>query len=680
MGDEREDGDEVPGAATGTAPHRPRRLRDLDRRGRIGAALVALALVLIPAVAAAANHGRWIPQGDDALIEVRARDVGTSRNPLVGQPSTSGIYGTQAGNVSHPGPIEFELLAPTVRLLGPVTGSLAVTAGVVACCLVIAAWAVFRQAGPRAGCLAATLLALACFSAGAAGLVDPLSSSIGRFPFLAAAVLVWALLCGDLRLAPLAVAVWTFAAQQHLSLLPGALVIAAVGASAIGWCVARRGTGSRRRDRLGWLAGSALVGLVLWSPVLWQQVTGHPGNLTALKDYSGDSTRQHLGLHAAVGQVTRVLGPVPFLGRSGQQGWDLLAHVGPVRAIATTAIVALVLGAGAWWARRDRRLLAAVAMVAVLVVAGLWTGANIPSSPEQGRIAFYHWAFALSFFELLVVGWLGAWVVAAVGPSLRLGRWLPPVAVAVAVAVALGVAAVPAVADRDSDRLGQPLATSAVRTLLATLRDAPEIRRHAGGPILVTFAGDDQFVQVDDTVVADLLRHGIDARLATSSAGFAHPDHLLAACDAPVALVVSLDIGVPLHVHGRRVASVDGAPGLDRAALRRLAAQARGVHVDLGAALQHALDALPGNQGHLIGSTIAFRLPDTPQAVLLDRQALAAMAEHPPVAPALSRADLRSLLASMPRSTDGVHALRLEATLVGPRRLRQVQPDLFATC
>src|SRR4051812_35677120 len=81
------------------------RVRDLDRRGRLVVAAMALLLVLIPLIAAMANHGRWEPQGDDALIELRARDVGTSRNPLVGQPSTSGTYGGKAANVAHPGPL-----------------------------------------------------------------------------------------------------------------------------------------------------------------------------------------------------------------------------------------------------------------------------------------------------------------------------------------------------------------------------------------------------------------------------------------------------------------------------------------------------------------------------------------------------------------------------------------------
>ena len=215
----------TPGSSAPLASGRPlHRLRDLDRTGRLLAAGIVLLLVLVPLVAAMVNHGRWEPQGDDALIELRARDVGTGRTPLVGQPSTSGTYGKRAQNVAHPGPLGFVVLAPSTRLLGPVTGTLLAAAAVSAASMVAVAWLLFRHLGPRGGAAGVTLVALAALSAGAGGLIDPLSSNFGRMPLLAAAVGVWALWCGDLRVAPLTVAFWSFAAQQHLSVLPAAAV------------------------------------------------------------------------------------------------------------------------------------------------------------------------------------------------------------------------------------------------------------------------------------------------------------------------------------------------------------------------------------------------------------------------------------------------------------------------
>ncbi|MCU1357129.1 MAG: hypothetical protein JWM89_2547 [Acidimicrobiales bacterium] len=666
----------------GPDEHERFRLRDLDRRGRIGAAVVALLLVLIPFVAAAVNHGRWIPQGDDALIEMRARDVGTSRNPLVGQPSTSGSYGERAENVAHPGPIEFELLAPSVRLFGPTTGFLLVTASLVAACLVVSAWAVFRQVGPRGGSLAAVLLALGCFSAGAAGVVEPISSNIGRFPLLAGAVLVWALLCGDLRLAPLAVVVWSFAAQQHLSVLPAGAVVAGVGLVGAAWWVVRGDPdgGLSRRAQLGWLGGAVGAGIVVWSPVLWQQLTGHPGNLSALASYSGDPARQDMGLRSAAGQVAHVLGVPPFLGRSSPRGWDLVAHVGTPQLVLTFVVAGALLAAGAWWARADRRIVAAVAMVGALAVAGLVTGTNIPDSPEKGRLAFYHWAFALSFFELLAVVWLVARLAPIVAPKLVHGR--RSTAFGVTVAVLVGVAATPVVADRASDRLNQPIATTAIRALVADVRSSPALRR-VRGPLLVLVDGDDRYIQVGDTLAARLLAAGVDARLPTSSKGFAHPDHLLDPCridHADHVLVVSLVLDVPTTVPGQTLAAVDAAPSLDADALGRLVAASAGAHVEFGPKLERALGALPGDQGSLIGSTLAFRLARTPLSVLLNRANLDLLIAHPLASPTLRHADLVALRDSFPDGATTVPATGLEAHLLTRAQLARYRPDLLANC
>lgn len=632
--------------------------------------------MLIPLVAAMANHGRWQPQGDDALIELRARDVGTARNPLVGQPSTSGTYGEQAANVAHPGPLGFVVLAPGTRLLGEVTGTLLSTAAVSAFALVAIAWLLFRHLGPRGGAAGAVLAALAAFSAGAAGLVDPLSSNFGRLPLLAAAVGVWALLCGDLRVAPLTVALWSFAAQQHLSVGPAAALLGAAGLVAVAVAMWQRPS-EERVGALAWVGGAVGVGLLAWSPVLYQQVTGNPGNLTALARYSGDAQRQDLGLRSAVSQVSTVLGPRPFLGRSSPKGWDLVAHRSTLGVVAVLLVVGALLGAGAWWQRRDRRLVAAVAMVAVLVVAGLATGANIPDSPEQGRLNFFHWAFALSFFELLVFGWLLARLAPVVLPKLTHGRAVT--AVVAAAVVVSAVAVTPLVVHRGSDRLSQPIETSAVTRLLAQLRRSAALEQ-VDGPVLVLVNGDDRYIQVGDTVGARLSVDGRAIVFPAASAGFVHPDRIGDPCQVSGALVVSLVLGDLPVPPGRQVAEVDGSPSLDRGALGRLERAATGEHVELGDDLKAALDDLPGDQGDLVGATIALRLGGTPQRVLLVRSNLDLLIDHPPASPKLSRADLKAVRDSLPQGAATVVATEITAHLLTPDELASFRPDLVAGC
>ncbi len=661
-------------------------LSELDRRGRTVAAAIATLLVLVPLVAAVVNLGRWEPQADDALIDLRARDVGTARNPLVGQPSTSGTYGDKNDNVAHPGPLGFVVLAPATRLLGSVPGTLLSAAAVNAAALVAVAWLLFRHLGPRGGAAGAVLGALAAFSAGAGGLTDPLSSNFGRLPLLAAAVGVWALFCGDVRVAPLTAAFWSFAAQQHLSVLPAAAVLAAAAAVALAIAVWQAPPIERMR-RTAWVVLALGVGLALWAPVLIQQVSDDPGNLSALAGYSGDGERQDLGARSAVSQVATVLGPRPFLGRSSPEGWDLVAHRSTAGVLVTFGVVGAVFAAGAWWQRRDRKLLAAVALVAVLVVAGLVTGTNIPDSPEQGRLNFYHWAFALSFFELLVIGWLIARLAPVVLPKLTHGRAVT--ALVAAAVVVSAVAVTPLVVDRDSDELLQPIDTEAMRELLDTLSASPALA-DAEGPLVVVVAGDDRFIQIGDTVGSRLDIDGYPVVFPPNSDGFVHPSRVIDRCEVEGAVVVTL-VGRPTPADaaaggdndpppGTLIADVDAAPGVDLEAFVRLAAQTAGQQVVLGPDLEAALTALPARQGNLVGSTIVFRLASSPERILLVRSNLDLFIDHPPTAPAMDRDDLIALRDSLPDTTRVAVTPRITAHLLDRAELAAYRPALVRDC
>ena len=127
-------------------------------------------------------------------------------------------------------------------MLGPEIGLGA--GAITAAALLITAWVALRRAGPAVALGVTVLLALTTWSTGTAVLTDPISSNIGGYPLLAGAVLAWALLLGDLRLLPLAVAVVSFAAQQHLAMvIPAGAVaaVAAIGTIAAVCAVARSG-------------------------------------------------------------------------------------------------------------------------------------------------------------------------------------------------------------------------------------------------------------------------------------------------------------------------------------------------------------------------------------------------------------------------------------------------------
>src|SRR5688500_2542224 len=153
------------------------RLRDLDRRGRWVAVAFAIALALAPAVAFLRYLPDWVPAGDPAYMGLRALDVGGGRTPLVGQPSTSAEY-VDGAMVHHLGPTHFYLMAPFVRLLGVAVGMLLVSVLLTGGAVLVAAWGVFRQLGPRGGAVAAVVLTGITFTTGASSLVNPVSSSI----------------------------------------------------------------------------------------------------------------------------------------------------------------------------------------------------------------------------------------------------------------------------------------------------------------------------------------------------------------------------------------------------------------------------------------------------------------------------------------------------------------------
>src|SRR5262245_3971031 len=91
-------------------------LRELDRGGRWLSLAFALALSLAPFLAFIWAVPDWAPANDPAHMGIRALDVGTSRTPLIGQPSTGAKYIGSTAPVHHLGATHLYLLAVPIRL------------------------------------------------------------------------------------------------------------------------------------------------------------------------------------------------------------------------------------------------------------------------------------------------------------------------------------------------------------------------------------------------------------------------------------------------------------------------------------------------------------------------------------------------------------------------------------
>ncbi len=439
------------------------RLRDLSRRqALVAAAMVVLVLVPFGASAVRAIHVQWIPSGDDALIGLRAHDVFTAERPLVGQPSTSHLYGPEAGT-AHPGPIEFYWLAIPLRVLGPAVGMIVGALAFNLAGVLVAAWVVLRRAGPTVAGWAMVLMAGVLWSEGTAILSDPISSNAGAMALLALAALAWAVADGDIRLLPLGAVFASWVVQQHLAIaLPAGGLIALAVAAAVARSLVRRRRSQTSGPRLWpWALGAVGVVLVLWAPVLWQQVTGDDGNLSAIIHYARTSDTVPLGWVPALRQAIRAVGFPPLLLRSDLRG-DTFFN-GPLSALevvtAVASYAALVATVVVMWTRR--RTLSLLALTAlVLAAAGTSNGSAVPDSVEAFRVNFYRWAFVVAWLSWIALGWAGASAARALlarrdrRVPAALPRLAPALAVVLMVIPAIGAVATAGFDDERRDQAG----------------------------------------------------------------------------------------------------------------------------------------------------------------------------------------------------------------------------------
>ncbi len=507
---------------TRPAERAPHRLRDLDRRGRLVAALCGL-LLLVPV---GASVGRaladgWLPSNDDALIVLQARDTLTTDPPLVGQPSTSARY-TGDLVVRHPGAIEFHLLALPVRVLGSTVGTLLTAGALAGASVLLTAWVALRRAGPWAGLAATVLLAGVMWSAGLSVLSDPLSSNVGGFPLLAGTALAWALWCGDRRLWPVAVLVWSFTIQQHLAIFGIAGLVAAWGvAGAVATTVVHRDRAGEVAAAVRWGAAAVAVGLACWAAPLADQVAGS-GNLGKLVELGSHSDRPTLGLARGLRVGGRTLSAPPilvtrFLADDDRAALDLMDSMTRTERVQVVLGVALVLAAVvvAILRRRDRpdggARLALAATAVVVTVGGILTAANVPDTLEASRINFFRWAWVAA-----VAGW-GTVAWAAVGLARARGRgpapgWLRPAAVATALVVVAGTV----LATATHDGGGEVRRDEAIFAFERDTLDVLEDRLPPDRPVRVGAAGLISLISAAPAVALGLEERGWEVRVAPS--------------------------------------------------------------------------------------------------------------------------------------------------------------------
>jgi hypothetical protein len=413
-------GDGAPNGSTASAADAapvgdggPVRRRPGPRPAVVVAGLTAIVALPLAIALAALSSPRWYPLLDLAMTELRVRDVGTRHTPLVGLVGRLSSNGNQG---SHPGPISFWALAPVYRLLGGSAWSLFV--GVVVLnttAIALTLWIALRRGGATLALGFAAAIAVVLHLYGTQVLTEPWNPYLPVMWWLLTLVALWAVLCDDLPMLPVAVFAASFCMQTHVSYLGlvggfAALCLAGLGVRAY----RLRGDRAAARRVVRWAAISLAFGLVLWLPTIIDQITGDPGNASIVFDHFFHAEDEPIG----VGRGGELFGVHLNLWRllAGQHAVSgsvvpgvLLVLVWLAAAVVTWRLPVARAAAG------RRPLLRLHAVVAVALVLGL-----ISSTRILGFVWFYLtlWAWSISMLAAVAIAWTVV-VVATERGSLR---------------------------------------------------------------------------------------------------------------------------------------------------------------------------------------------------------------------------------------------------------------------
>ncbi len=420
------------------------------RPGRPRAWLVAFAtLAVMPVVVAVvrALADGWIPTGDNALIATRVHAVFSADTPLLGVVSSaSGAAGTL---LNHPGPLLFQWLAIPTAVLGRDAGIVVGVGLLNALALVTVTWVGWRRGGVGGAGLATLFGASLAWAMGSELLYDPWQPHSQMLSALAFLFLAWSVASTDLVLTPLAVVMGSMVMQTHLTyvfLVPVVLVVAVV----VGVRAARRADATRRVVPV--LVVALVVGLVVWTPPLVEQVTSSRGNLTRLVGEAGKGS-DAVGLVGAVRLSSDVVALPPFwfrpsmtrtfvpdggtVGTTTKVVAEASAWPTAVAVLAWIAVLALLLLCG-WRARSraDQPTVAAVVVSFAAILAGWITAAtirvgSIGLGPHEFR---YLWPIAV--FVWFTLAW-AAWHQVAHASASRARRYARPALVVTVSALAV---------------------------------------------------------------------------------------------------------------------------------------------------------------------------------------------------------------------------------------------------
>lgn len=245
------------------------------RETRIARVTIGVVVSVLGIGAFVGLRNEWTPILDIAALELRVQAMGEFI-PQVGVFSRMGWF--------HPGPsIFFQSWLP-YRVLGPVGLNIAMVL-VHLSALVLAWWLARRQDRLAGGIVLVTMLAVLLVEPAVVALEpwNPYAGTIASFTFLMAA---WGVSERRWVATALMFPVGSYLVHNHVGYVPFVALVAFT-AILLAWKLSLRGVPAPWG---AWIVGACIT-VAMWLPVLWQQVTGDPGNLTALLTTPAEGAR-----------------------------------------------------------------------------------------------------------------------------------------------------------------------------------------------------------------------------------------------------------------------------------------------------------------------------------------------------------------------------------------------------
>lgn len=352
-----------------------------------------LLALIVPLVAAALvlAFRPWYPTLDLAMTELRVREVGSRRTPLIGLPGRIGDFPDQG---SHPGPWSFWLIRPFHLLSGGRSWGMELGSALLNAAAAIGSlWIARRVGGVRVQLAVAALLAIAIRGYGLSVLTHPWNPYFPLLLWIVVLLAAWAVLSGDHRMAIVVVVVGTIAAQTHVPYLLPAISMSALAL----------GTLALRRD-LPVLLASVGAAAVFWLPAAVDQLRRDPGNISMLIDhFTGDTDEATIGVVQGSGVFLRHL-DLPRAGFEMFRSSDAFLQVsGETGGIALGGLVVFVVWIAAVVIAARRRHVPLIRLNVVLSVALAVEWFSM--TRIFGKIWFYLtlWAWGTALLVLLSI-------------------------------------------------------------------------------------------------------------------------------------------------------------------------------------------------------------------------------------------------------------------------------------